>query len=271
MATCTALTKGGIPCKRIAFFIQNDAVFCSCHSNPEVRQKIAATPVVAELWKEAASINVQCGRQGTVLCARLSYGGVSNRDVRFLRVFPNYKHQERSDGFGCSSLSPMSIPIPCEATSLENYYQGSKKFSHETWQDYLDSRQRMFTDPVPHRHKYRRGMKPECSFYLNKNGEIQAYDYLGARYFYCRWYEVLTRRNEDLQQLRKLRERGVNLMICGYDASPELRVENAWEKYHDLRTPFGHESVLFCILTIENIADYPWTRFYREHPEMNYP
>lgn len=271
MATCSAVTKSGFPCKRIAYFTENDAVFCSSHSNPEKRKKLVTAPVVVELWKEAASLNAQSGRKGMLVCARLSYGSVSNQDVRFLRVFPNYKHQTRSDGFGCSSLSPMSLPVPNEATSLENYYQGSKKFPHESWSDYLENRNRMFLDPVPHRHKYQRGMKPECSYYLNKNGKIQAYDYLGARYFYCRWYEILTRRNEDLERLHTMRNQGVNLMLCGYDSSPDLTVENAWEKYHDLRTPFGHESVLFCLLTIENIADYPWTRFYREHPEMNYP
>lgn len=223
------------------------------------------------MWQTAGEENKQEGRLGHVICARISYGGISNHDSRYLRVFPNNKHQERSDGFGCASLSPMRIPIPNEAYSLENFYQGSKKFPQESWEEYLQNRQNMFQDPTPHRHKFARGMKPECSYYINKNGVFQAYDYLSARYFYCRWYEVQTRTNEDLARLRLFRTQGVNLMLCGYDSSPSLTVENVWETYHDLRTPFGHESVIFCLLTLSDPSQYPWNRFYYEHPELQYP
>jgi hypothetical protein len=48
----------------------------------------------------------------------------------FLKVFPNYKHQNRQDGFGCMKLSPKYLgpvdhgqPDLPPALNIENFHQ----------------------------------------------------------------------------------------------------------------------------------------------------
>ena len=51
----------------------------------------------------------------------------------YLNVFPNYKHQNRKDGYGCAKLSPKSLgpvnhgmPNLPIAKNIENYHQFAK-------------------------------------------------------------------------------------------------------------------------------------------------
>ena len=50
----------------------------------------------------------------------------------YLKVFPNFKHQNRKDGFGCASLSPKALgPVSDgsrHAKNIENFHQGAKIF-----------------------------------------------------------------------------------------------------------------------------------------------
>jgi hypothetical protein len=85
----------------------------------------------------------------------------------FLKVFPNFKHQGRKDGYGCKSLSPMYLgpvhhgqPGLPAAENIENFHQGSKCFEEETDEEgnpsevYVENRLKFYKDPIPHRHKY---------------------------------------------------------------------------------------------------------------------
>lgn len=268
--SCSSLTRRGAPCRKIGIYLQEGRICCNVHSVEGLRSKISQT-VDHSLWQAAARDNVSRGIPGTVVCAKISYGSISNSDPTFLRVFPNNKHQNRTDGFGCCSLSPMRLIVLGVSHSLENYYQGSKKFPHESWEEYLVNRERMFQDPTPHRHKFQRGMRPECTYFPNKDNVLQAYNYLDSRYYYCMWYEFLVQSNSDFLQLRTYLSQGMNLMLCGYDACSALRPDNADEIYHDTSTPFGHESVLFCLLTLSSRDKYPWRRYCEAHPELQYP
>ena len=56
----------------------------------------------------------------------------------YLNVFPNSKHQDRKDGFGCASLSPKSLgpvqhtmPNLPPAFNIENYHQFAKFWAFE--------------------------------------------------------------------------------------------------------------------------------------------
>ena len=61
----------------------------------------------------------------------------------------------------------------------------------------------------------------------------------------------------DLAHLRELIAAGHNLQIVGYDANPALTPGNVDGWYLDGSIPFGHESVLFTILTVPEAA-WPW-------------
>lgn len=269
---CSAITRSGKQCECKSYYLQDNRAYCGKHSSRDSRttlpagtRKIACIP--DSVWEVAAE-NKADGIRGSVICTRMGMRRSIVEHEGFLKVFPNYRHQNRKDGFGCSSLSPMLLgPIfhfDMRATCLENFWQGSKYFPFESDSDYASRRDELFADPEGNRHKYNRGDKPKYTIFLNRHGEPQKYNYLNSRYFYCRLYELLTRNDENLQKLRNLRKKGVNLQICGYDASEIL---NSWESYLDTSKPFGHESVIYCLL----MKKYPWNRYKEEHPEQNYP
>lgn len=171
----------------------------------------------------------------------------------FMKVFPNYKHENRKDGFGCSALSPKKLgPIHfngLEANNLENFWQFAKVFPCE----YKDEKQRK---------KMGITNKPLFSVYLDKDGKERKYSYVESRYFYCRLYADLVRKEEKFIRLQNLLKEGYNLLICGYDAYP---MEETFSKYYlDESLPFGHERVLYCLLKDEE----PWERYKEEHPEL---
>ena len=60
------------------------------------------------------------------------------------------------------------------------------------------------------------------------------------------------------------------MCICGYDAyQPDPA--KLYEHYCDPSRPFGHELVLYTLLSVKDREDYPWRRYYREHSELYDP
>jgi hypothetical protein len=59
---------------------------------------------------------------------------------------------------------------------------------------------------------------------------------------------------------------GKNLMICGYDAYAVTLP--LYVHYHDTNRPFGHELVLYALLTTPADEELPWDRYRRENPEV---
>ena len=60
-----------------------------------------------------------------------------------------------------------------------------------------------------------------------------------------------------LKRLKDLTGEGYNIQIVGYDAIDDITADNVEAKYLDDTKAFGHESVLFIILTVEP-DKYPW-------------
>jgi hypothetical protein len=185
----------------------------------------------------------------------------------FLPVFPNRKHQNRKDGFGCSSLSPMKLgpvnhkqPGLPPAQNIENLFQGSKVYPQEMEGDepsplFYENRLKFYEDEEPHRHKFP-GNIPSFFLWVSPTGEELRLTYIESRQVYCQFYEKLASEKEDFRKLVQMKEEGMNLMICGYDARP-LQVEDVEKEYLDPNQPFGHEKVLFCML----IGVQPWKKF----------
>jgi len=205
----------------------------------------------------------------------------------YLSVFPNYKHENRLDGFGCKDLSPKSIgplkhscfaPISEIVYNLENLHQGSKIFEHElnsnnnVKEEYLQKIREIYLDKVPHRHKYDRKILqklnnniniPKFSIYFDTNGNEQRYNYLQCRYFYCYFYEKFVIDSKNFKKLCEMINKGYNLNIIGYDGYNVSK--SLYEHYMDTSKPFGHELVLYTML-VENDRDkYPWNMFYKKN------
>lgn len=108
--------------------------------------------------------------------------------------------------------------------------------------------------------------------YLEQEPTIGRYSYLQSREFYGQAYEWFARRSADFALLQRELARGVNICICGYDASDdikEIRLKDgrkstldSWPEiqYWNPEQPFGHEKVLYCMLTIPDPANYPWRK-----------
>lgn len=72
-----------------------------------------------------------------------------------------------------------------------------------------------------------------------------------------------------MQQFKKLKkyiDNGLNIQILGYDGYPVEK--SLYEHYLDESKPFGHELVLYSMLTVETPSDYPWNKYYINHSEI---
>lgn len=286
---CEATCKNGRACSNKAYWEETSPLdgrpiyLCGVHARDKIdRWPLSRNPNAGEDRKHnieefardadyAATENRRQNQRGTVICYKMGMRRKVVQRAGFKLVFPNAKHQNRKDGYGCSSLSPMSLgpvdhgqPGLPEASCIENFHQFGKVFADEIYDDddrdptpkFFEAQRKGYLDPVPHRHK-RKGEIPEYSAWLRQDGTLIQCGYIESRQFYCTFYARLTAGNADLAHLKGLLNQGYNLQICGYDANPRLTPQNVDQWYLDSSAPFGHESVLFALLTVPE-ADWPW-------------
>ena len=306
--TCEGVYKNGNKCASKAYYSEEKKHLCGRHSKRESRSALEKNPLAAanrikELKQRKAVIkqhkkkNKENGVPGKIICTKLRMMQMPEWEKGYMMVFPNYKHENRIDGYGCKSLSPKSIgPIDHKmkdlpiAQNLENYHQFSKVYSFEldeknnVVKKSLDYRIKWYKSDVPMRHKYptklikKYGNSCEFALYydLVENKE-RRYTYIQCRYFYCHWYELLTKDNDDLARLKKRRNRGYNLQIVGYDSfDPEIGEgdddsaisKKLYKHYLDGSRPFGHELVLYTILMLKNPKQYPWNVYRKKHKKL---
>jgi len=288
------------PCNNFAYFLSNNQFLCGVHSKKDKnRQKLPKNPNKAKIFLEkmkkrnleirnAKVLNKNAGKSGHVICSKLRMMKMPDYIKGYLNIFPNYKHQNRKDGFGCARLSPKSLgpimhsmPNLPPAKNLENYHQFAKFWKFELDKDnqildkYIKARAKAYQDPIPYRHKYdRKTLKqcnnniniPEFSVYYTKDGKERRYSYLQCRYFYCHYYELLVQKEPDFAVLQKKIQEGYNLNIVGYDGYPITK--SLWDHYNDTTLPFGHELVLYTMLIESNPKKYPWRVFYEKNKEL---
>lgn len=303
--------KKGETCKNMAYNLSSDGLYlCGLHSknieisklpkNPnskKEKEELLMSRVIA--CEEAASKNVEEGYCGMIIVNTMPWMKAPPYIDGYFNVFPNFKHGNRKDGYGCPGLSPKSLgpinhgmPNLPIAANLENFHQGAKFFpgevNDEGWEKFegnrnffgtitpeaLEVRKKMYEDTTPYRHKFEyplfTGRKPDgntniqlFSIHYDQDGKERRYDYISSRYFYCYWYEKLAKEREEFKILQDLLFQGFNLQILGYDGYPVT--QDLWDHYLDPTRPFGHELVLYTLLAIENPEDYPWNRYYREN------
>lgn len=295
---CQASLKGkgenDKKCTNPAYYQLGSSLVCGVHSCSkaarEQRVELPRHPRQHELRMEErhdhamkcdqiALENKQNGRSGRVVLCKMRMMKNVGFLEGFVNVFPNFLHGNRADGYGMPSLSPKSIgpihhPQPNLPVSLnlENFHQGNKVFpsevdeKNEILPTFFETQRKMYADPVPHRHKMEAQSAngpnknvPLFSVWCDKEGVLHRISYFESRQFYSVYYERSTLRNPDFLRLQKMIREGYNLRICGYDAyDPEgAGIE---ECYRDVSRPFGHELVLYCMLT-EPEAEWPWRKY----------
>jgi hypothetical protein len=324
-------------CKRVAYYELRGKPMCGRHAskNQPGRRQLKRNPNAEQLKHEAyqnhlktieaaAKANTSQPTNGTVgkvdAVMMKMMKGVEQKPG-WLMVFPNYKHQNRTDGYGCSALSPKSLPsIAGGAKNLENEHQRRKVFpffaqTSKTssaiaaqiraieleWRDakdpvtvsadcggridkllaqlpeplkeykHLVTGMGQDTEPYRHQHDYLQShSKAFPTIQLPKEkvnaplyfiwADGKRYSYVQSRQFYCQIYERYAMETKEFKHLITECKRGVNLLICGYDAYPLDKHSLDWH-YLDPAQPFGHEMVLLTLLTVSDPKLYPWNKF----------
>ncbi|CAJ1951190.1 unnamed protein product [Cylindrotheca closterium] len=289
--------KGQACCNKAYHQIGSGELRCGTHSNKSHRTDLPKNPNAAaikeqlckhrqKLCETVAAKNQAQQKKGHVRCDKLRRMKAPPHIDGYLKVFPNFLHDNRKDGFGCKSLSPMFLgpivhrqPGLPPSKNLENFHQGSKVFKCELLPDgtigpkFYQNQRASFEDETPHRHKQNipklfHGTRNKCHGWVWKrsNGKEVVLKYIACRQFYCHFYEHLASQQENYQKLCSLRDKGYNLLILGYDgkdtdATPNnnrVVAEKLEEAYLDPSSPFGHEMVLLTLLTVDDPAKYPW-------------
>ncbi len=304
---CESFYKNGKVCRNNAYWKLKGKYLCGVHSRKDKIYRIGLEKNKNKKVERQLLINnilllvethKKINTRGELIVRKMKMRQFVDYVEGYFPIFPNSKHQNRKDGYGCKNLSPMhlgyvehemflwlngeKIIIP-KAYNLENYYQGAKIFDKdstvingnvELTHEGVLKRIEMYNDKIGKRHKYRRKDKPFFSVYYDKEGNEKRYDYLESRYFYCFWYEKLAKKTKEYKVLVNKLNEGYNLCIYGYDGR-ELdnkkglnHKEFMYNEYFNLLTPFGHELVLYCLLTIDNPDDYPWNIYYIENKDI---
>ena len=100
------------PCSNFAYFLSDNNLLCGVHSKKDInRQKLPKNPnkglnLKKELEKrqfeikKASEINSNDNKRGNVMVSKLKMMKKTEYIEGYLNIFPNYKHQNRKDGYG---------------------------------------------------------------------------------------------------------------------------------------------------------------------------
>lgn len=278
--SCSAVYKSSSQvCKYGGYYLVNDDVLCGVHSKGKDRIELKKNPKKNENKtkkinehkkgvSEAQEKNKREGKRGDVKCMKMYMMKEVPLIDGYELVFPNFRHGNRKDGLGLPSLSPMSISnidhgqpgLPI-SKNLENFHQGNKVFSDEVdekgniKESFFETQMAFYLDDTPHRHKTNAtGNVPLFSVWKSKDGKVHRLTYIQSRQLYCTYYERAAKQDKYFIDLLKRIEEGLNVIICGYDGFEPTKTLH--EHYLDPSRPFGHEIVLYTLLTTD--GNYPW-------------
>ena len=296
---CAAICTNGNPCKNNAYYIDNKIYLCGVHSKKDSRKELQKNPnkmkiianvisVHKESYLKMQKINQKTGKQGLVICSKMTMMKKVCHVNGYISIFPNCKHGNRKDGIGLPELSPMKLgPIICfwdndlQSHNLENYWQCSKLYpsqklecdnnNHSKCQNscFRKYQTEMFNDIEPHRHNKfskvnNKKVAPNGWVWTYKDGSTKLFPYVESRQFYCNYYERLAIKTKAFRTLKDLLNDGMNLNIIGYDGwslndenVDNLKVE-LMKLYLNSAQPFGYELCIVSLLIFDNPEEYPW-------------
>jgi len=93
---------------------------------------------------------------------------------------------------------------------------------------------------------------PFCWIWVTPDGLIKKYNLIEARQFFCVYYERIVKTTPHFKLLQELVRNGINLRICGNNKY----CEDQSIEYHYLNGVFGHDMILYAMLTIPD--SLPW-------------
>lgn len=278
-------------CERPAYFDYRNVLFCGLHcnkNNPD-RKKLPVNPQKildldrarqehARSVKDFREANIAQGLKGKVTVQHLRMFGGHPTIPGFQNVFPNFKGEHPS--VSPKSLGPVLGYGGETAPTIEIDHQWRKQFTIDLdFQGNPTAKSRQVIldayrhPPAEQRHKYSRKDLPKdninkCMFSIHDWGEGEKrFSYIESRFFYCFHMQMLAPQARDFKLFRELIDSGTNIAICGYDAHMD-KGDDLMAAYEYEGKPFGHEMVLWTLLTIENPSDYPWNRYAARHPDL---
>jgi len=272
----------GKQCTNYAYYNNNGLFLCGVHSKKGTRTTLIRNPnakqhkeqILREMYAEIDDVAKNNDGPGHVTVSKMHM--IKNPEYRtgYLNVFPNYRHNHRKDGYGCSELSPKSLgPVEHNmpglpvAINIENFHQYAKFWSFELDDNDMPTKEALcyrikgYKSNIPERHKHSKEVLvkygninvPKYSLYYRSDGTPLKYSYLECRYFYCHYYELLATQTKSYIELLDKIEKGYNLNIVGYDGYPPI---GHMDMYLDTSKPYGHEMVLYALLTISDASSY---------------
>jgi len=300
---CSSLKPSPSGCQNKAYYwVPGDQrLSCGVHArDPDTREELPKRSLKSqrklveekrqkenEDIQQAAEANLEAGRMGHVIVTKLRMMKAPLDVKGYRKVFPNFKHGNRTDGLGMPELSPMSLgpvnhtqPGLPAALHIEGQHQAAKVFpayqkNGKPTKEWYETRLAMYLGPPKRHHpgaKSATGSKniPLYSIWVLPDGTEQKLSYIESRQVYCTYYERLAKETKSFRRLKRLRENGVNLQIVGYDGydlelTPEMQedrkvMKKVFEKYYlDDSKPYGHELALASLLLLEE-DDYPWRK-----------
>ncbi len=301
---CQAKIKSGSNCKNLAHWknakhewkytcgVHKDENATAMVKDPHSKEAISRAigehvrTVEVEHFK-----NVRTHTRPKIILSRLLMMRAPKPIPGYLSVFPNYNDKHRDGAMCLSRLSPKSLgPVPtnCDvlpaAKNIENFHQFAKIWDFELVDgkvpdSIIKARVQAYESYIPHRHKYdSKTLKlhtaggniniPLFSVYYDNENNEHRYTYLESRYFYCHWYEILVQKENQYKLLLERIKNGYNIEIFGYDAYPVSEQMKLYNCYMDISRPFGHELVLYTMLTITAKEEYPWNVYYRKNEKI---
>lgn len=292
---CEKNTSKGEPCRNLAYYNHNSNFLCGVHckskdrvilpkrgKNSQGDNEYVPETVIAhkESCESASKDNRENGKKGNVKLCKLYMLKRPDLLPGYINILPNNRAKTSHYGLAYNELSPMRLgpvnhgqPDLPPSLNIENFHQGSKCFTEEIIVDekgqyipgelYYTNRLHFYTDPVPHRYKYKGDKKnkniPKYFVWVDKEGKENHLNYIESRQFYCNFYERLAKETQGYNDLVDKLKQGYNLRICGYDAH-EITKEGIENAYLSPHKPFGHELVLYTLLVCTE-DEYPWRKY----------
>lgn len=107
---CQAIKANGEKCANGGYYQLDDKIYCGVHCKSANRVVLDKNKIIKnnnrinteESLMQVAIDNATRQQRGKVIVSKLLMMRAAPEVVGYLNVFPNFKHQNRKDGFGCA-------------------------------------------------------------------------------------------------------------------------------------------------------------------------